>query len=97
MRANDPTLINSAIKPGGHDRPPVGIGSDELDALPATLRVFVRLGADGASSGGFRLFIDCDGPFGDLAESTTTDPGAGRSISEGHSGTRSMPIGDLPG
>ncbi len=46
----------------------------QIDSLPEIIRVFVRLGPDGVSSGGFRVSIECDdsGDLGEETEATTT-------------------------
>ncbi len=44
----------------------------ELDSLPSVIRVFVRLGPDGVSSGGLRISIECDEPDGGTGGETET-------------------------
>ena len=44
----------------------------ELSSMPPVLRVFVRLGPDGVSSGGFRIFVTCDAELDEQGETDST-------------------------
>ena len=81
--SNDLLIVNGGqtlVVPNFEDEGFIIHQAGEFDEMSPKIDVFVRLGPDGVSSGGFRVIVDCDktppttGPVTTTVPSTTAPP-----------------------